>query len=309
MAEERTVEERVEEMFTADMVEPEEQPQLEVVEDAEQPTEEQPEEPAEETVEQPEDALVEFEFDGQLIEAPQNIVDALMRNDDYTQKTQAVSTERKEVELQREAVQQQAQQYEFAQSVQGDVLKAQQLEAQANQVHEYLRENIDTLSSTEIEKIRFSIEDTRRQRDELVQSVQGKTAEFQQAQEQAHVELLNKGTEVLRQKIPGWGEEHQKEVRDYVLSKGKTEAQINTIVDPVDVEIAWEAAQYRKLKDGAAPAVKKVQSAPQIKEKTRNPMPEDVKTKLNLRKKLKNPKVGSREKARLIRENMGDRWG
>jgi hypothetical protein len=309
MAEERTVEERVEEMFTADMVEPEEQPQLEVVEDAEQPTEEQPEEPAEETVEQPEDALVEFEFDGQLIEAPQNIVDALMRNDDYTQKTQAVSTERKEVELQREAVQQQAQQYEFAQSVQGDVLKAQQLEAQANQVHEYLRENIDTLSSTEIEKIRFSIEDTRRQRDELVQSVQGKTAEFQQAQEQAHVELLNKGTEVLRQKIPGWGEEHQKEVRDYLLSKGKTEAQINTIVDPVDVEIAWEAAQYRKLKDGAAPAVKKVQSAPQIKEKTRNPMPEDVKTKLNLRKKLKNPKVGSREKARLIRENMGDRWG
>ena len=311
MAEERTVEERVEEMFTADM-EPDEPVEQTVEEPVEEPVdEESTDEPVddESEVEASEDGLVEIEWDGQLIEAPQSIADALMRQDDYTQKTQAVAAQRKEIEVQVGALEQRTQQFQFAESIQGDVLKAQQLEAQAEQIHQYMRDNIDSLSSTEIEKIRFGIEDARRQRDEIVQSVQSRTAEFQQAQEQSRQELLNKGTEVLRQKIPGWGEQQQKQVRDYALSSGYTEAEINGVVDPRQVETLWKAAQYDALKKGAAPAVKKVQSAPQIKQKTRNPMPEDVKQKLNLRKKLKNPKANSRDKARLIQENMADRWG
>jgi hypothetical protein len=38
-------------------------------------------------------------------------------------------------------------------------------------------------------------------------------------------------------------------------------------------------------------------------------MPEDVKQKLNLRKKLKNPKTSDRDKARAIQEVMGERFG
>ena len=309
MAEERGVEERVEAMFTDDIPEEpveEHDPVEEIVEDEVEDAQE--EEPVEEPAEEPVEELVEFEWEGQIIEAPQTIVDALMRQDDYTQKTQTVAAQRKEIEVRLGEIEQRAQQFEFAQSVQGDVLKAQSLEDQANQIHEYLRANIDTLSSTEIEKLRLGIEDTRRQRDELVQSVQGRTTEFQQAQEQSRQELLNKGTEVLRQKIPGWGEQQQKQVRDYALASGYTEAEISTVVDPRQVETLWKASQYDALKAGAAPAVKRVQSAPKIREKSRNPMPEDVKSKLNLRKKLKNSKLGSREKARLIREDIGERW-
>jgi hypothetical protein len=268
----------------------------------------EPEEVQEEEQEEVEEAtgFVEVEYDGQLYEVPENLKDALLRQQDYTTKTQEVATQRKEVEVQLGELEQMANSYQFAESMQGEVMKVQQFEAQAEQLHGYLRDNIDTLSSTEIEKIRFGIEDARRQKDELVQSIQGKTTEFQQAQEQAHAELLNKGTEILRQKIPGWGEEHQKEVRDYVLAKGKTDAQINNILDPVDVEIAWEAAQYRKLKDGITPAVKKVQEAPTIKPKARDPKTGKFVKQEKLQRALKS-NLSASDKASLIGDDIASR--
>ena len=172
-----------------------------------------------------------------------------------------------------------------------------------------MRENIDSLSSTDIEKIRFTIEDTRRQRDELVQSLQNKQTEFQQAREQSYVELLDKGTEVLRQKIPNWGKDEQGKLRDYALSIGITEQQIGTLVDPVQVEALWKASQYDALQAGKAAAVKKVQSAPTIKPKARNPMPKETRAKLDLRNKLKSKNLDARAKQALIAEDIGSRWG
>lgn len=320
--EQQSVEEKVEELFTKDIVEEEpsefDPVKPEVLEDADSEVEQSEEtdgqlvEKSEEAkTEETEDGLqyVEVEYDGNVYEVPENLKDALLRQSDYTTKTQEVASQRKEVEVQLGTLKQQQDEFQFVQSIQGDVLKAQQLEAQANQFHEYLRSNIDNLSSTDIEKLRLAVDDARRERDQIVQSVQQKQGEFQQAQEQSYAELLNKGTEVLRQKIPGWGEKEQNRLREYALSSGITEAEISQLVDPRHVEMIWKASQYDALKAGAAPAVRKVQTAPSIKEKSRNPMPEDVKQKLNLRKKLKSRKLGSREKARLIQENIGERWG
>lgn len=264
-----------------------------------------PEEVAEETEEES-TGFVEVEYDGQLYEVPENLKDALLRQQDYTTKTQEVSTQRKEVEVQLGALEQQAQNFQFAESLQGDVLKVQQLESQAEQLHSYLRENIDTLSSTEIEKIRFGVEDARRQREELVQSIQGKTTEFQQAQEQFRQELLNKGTEVLRQKIPGWGAEQQIQIRDFALSNGFTEAEINMVVDPRQVEVLYKAAQYDALKSGVTPAVKKVQEAPTIKPKARDPKTGKFVKQQKLQKALKS-NLSAPDKARLIGDDIASR--
>lgn len=256
-----------------------------------------------------ESELVEFEWDGQLIQAPVTIKEALMRQQDYTQKTQDIASQRKSIEVQLGEVEQKNRQFEFVQQIQPDILKAQQLEAQAEQAHQYLRDNIDDLSSTDIEKIRLAIEDARRERDDLVQSLTGKQQEFQQAQEQAQAELLKKGTEVLRSKIPNWNEDAQKAVREYALASGYTEAEISSVVDPRQVETLWKASQYDALQQGKAAAVQKVQSAPTIKPKSRNPMPKETQDKLNLRKKIKNPNKPDKEKASLIGEDIARRFG
>jgi len=311
MAEEESVVERVENLFAGEEDTPSKAPESE----PEAPDEEivEPEgvdAPEEEVpVEEPVEAVVEIEVDGEILEVPEKYKDHFLRQQDYTTKTQEVAAQRREVEVLSEAMTQKMAEFRFAEEVRPDVAKAEQLEATANQYHQYLRENIDSLSSTDIEKIRFSIEDTRRQRDEIVQSVQGKTTEFQQAREQSHRELLDKGTEVLRQKIPGWGKQQQEQVRDYALSLGFTEADISQVVDPRHVEALYKASQYDAIKSGVTPAIKKVQSAPKIKQKARDPNSGKFVKQRDFKNKLKDPKRSDKAKARDILDEMGERFG
>lgn len=304
---------KVEALFTKDMdTEPAQEQVEEPVEAEAEETQEVVEEELDEVDPEPVvegDDLVEVEFEGQLIEAPKAVAEALMKNADYTKKTQTLSADRKALEVQTGEVKELAKQYEFAQEIQPDILKAQQLEQQAEQAHQYLRDNIDDLSSVDIEKIRLAVDDARSERDKLVESLKVKQTEFQQAQEQSHKELLDKGTEVLRSRIPGWGEKSQAQVREYALAAGFTEQDIASVVDPRQVEALWKAAQYDQLQAGKVAAVKKVTGTPSIKAKPREAMPEATKRKLSLRKQLKNPKMSSRDKAKAIEKDFGERFG
>ncbi len=252
--------------------------------------------------------MFEVEFDGGLYEVPEPLKDALLRQSDYTQKTQEVASKAKELEIQFESIEQTRKQYDFAQSIQADVLKAQSLEQQADQAHQYLRDNIDGLSSTDIEKLRLAMDDARRERDTIVSGITQKQQEFQQAQEQTFTELLNKGTEILSSRIPKWGDESQKQVRSYALEIGFTEQEIQSVVDPRQVEVLWKASQFDSLQAGKASAVQKVQAAPQIK-KARDPMPTDTRRKLDLKNKLKSKSLSKEDKASLIGEDIAKSFG
>jgi len=251
--------------------------------------------------------MVEVEWEGQLIEAPKSVAEALMRQSDYTQKTQEVAAQRKSIEVQIAELDHKNKQFQFAESIRDDILKAQQLESQADQAYEYLRNNVDSLTPTEIEKIKIAIEDTRKERDNLVKSLTTKQTEFQQASEQSLQELRNKGTEVLRQRIPGWGEDKAKQVRNYALNSGYTEVEISNVLDPRQVETLWKASQYDNLKSGVTPAVKAVQAAPSIK--ARNPMPKETRQKLDLRKKLASKNLTDKQKEALLIQDFGERLG
>lgn len=255
------------------------------------------------------DDLVEFEFEGQLIEAPLVIKEALMRQADYTQKTQDLSARSKTVELVQAEVEQAKKQYEFAQQAMPEVLKAQQIDANISELNRYLRENIESLPHSETMKIQLAIDDARKELGEIQGSLTQKQQEFQQAQEQAREELLKQGTEILRSKFSNWGADAQKQVRDYALTTGFTEAEIAGVVDPRQVEVLYKASLYDDLVKNKPSAVKKVQNAPRIASKTRNPMPKSTQDKLNLRKKLKSDKLTRRDKENAVIEDIGARWG
>ena len=224
----------------------------------------------EEETEEPTD-LVELEIDGKLYEVPQDMKDAFMRNSDYTQKTQEVSTLKKQAEARLAAAESEAAKYEFLASVQDEVAQVQSIDAQIPQYKQYLRDNIDSLSSSDIEKIRFQIEELQSQRQTISEAVNKKTTDFQQAREQSFKELTDKSTEVLRSAIPNWNTV-EKDVGEFVRSLGFTEQQLQiTSTDPTQMQLAHDAWRYRQLKEGKAAAVKKVQAAPTIKAKRSAP--------------------------------------
>ena len=256
-----------------------------------------------------EGAVVEIEYDGKLYEVPEELKDALLRQSDYTTKTQEVAQQRKEVEVITQQLQQQREAFEFAETLREDVLKAEQLDAQARQYHEYLRNNIDSLSATDIEKVRMAIEDARTERDKIANSVTSKQQEFQQAQQQSLQELLNKGNEVLKGKIPGWGAEQQKQVRDYAVGLGFSEGELASVIDPRQVEVLYKAAQYDALQANKPAAVKKVQKAPTIKPRARDPETgKFVKQQQQLQKALKSNSLSDNDKAKLIGNDIVDRF-
>lgn len=284
-----------------------EEPTEEVTEEVEEPTEETEEEPDPKPVPEGEDAMVEFEWEGQIIEAPQNIKDALMRNKDYTEKTQANSTQRKELEIQRGNLDRLDSQYKFAVSVQDDVMKAHQLDQQIEQARTYLRENVDGMTATDITKIQMAMDETRLERDKIINDVRNKSTEHQQAHEQTLTELMTKSTEVLKQKIPGWNDESEGQLRSYALEQGIPENTYNAVVDPLEKVILHKAMQFDALKSGVVSAVKTVQNAPTIKPKSRSPMSKETQDHLNLRKRIKNPKRSAQEKSVDIGMDIANR--
>jgi len=304
-----TVQDKIDALF--DEPEVAEEPTEEVEEEVSEEVEEETEEATEETEEKVEEApkTVELERDGKLYDVPVELQEAFMREGDYTQKTQEVASQRKELEIRQGNLSVVDSQYQFAMNVQDEVLKVHQLDTQIDQARTYMRENIEGMTHTDLEKIRMAIDETKLERDTIVNSVRTKNTEFQQARKQSLKELADKSTEVLRQKVPGWGDSHELKIKDYALSLGIPEQTYNTVIDPVEKLILHKAMQFDALQSGKAAAVEKVVSTPSIKAKARNPMPDNVKAKLKLNKQLKNPNLSSKAKARMIERSMGERYG
>ena len=309
MADEVSIEEKVENLFSDEVETPEVEDEVKTVDEPEvtdEPVEVSEEAEEEVKVEEPES--VEVEYDGTLYDVPLALKDALLRQQDYTVKTQEVALSKKEHEVQIEQIAIERKQYEFAQSVFDEVLEIRNLDSQAEQWKDYIRANVDNMTPLDIEKARMSREELIEKRDKLSGDIQAKQSNYQQAQDQSKSEILKKGTEVLKQKIPDWGPDKERAVQEFALSLGYTPSQLLSVA-PMDVVVLHGYMQYQALLEKKPTAVKQVQSAPKIKTSSRDPMPEDVKRKLNLRKRLKNPKLSSKDKARDIQKEMAERFG
>lgn len=253
------------------------------------------------------DEFVDIEYEGKVYAVPPELKDAFSRTADYTQKTQAVASERKEIEVQREMVKQAQDQYKFAQSIQQEAAELQTLDYQITQYRDYMRTNIDALSGTELEKIRLYIEDAKFKKDELTGKLQSKWQEHQQAQQQSVKELLDKSTEVLRQKIPKWSESLDKEVTEYARSVGFSDDEVKSAkFDPRQIVMAHKAMLYDKLQEGKVTTLQKLGTKPAIRAKTRDPMPANVRKRLDLKNKLNTKDLSEADKARLIGEDLAD---
>lgn len=287
--------------------EPEQEPRQESELDEVEETEEAAASDEAEADEPAEEEFVDIEFDGKVYAVPPELKEAFARQSDYTQKTQALAAERKETEVLRATALQAQKQQEFAQSIQAEAGQLQTLDWQIQQYREYMRANVDTLSGNDLEKIRFHIEDAKAKKEELTASLQNKWNEHQQAQQQAEKELLAKSTDVLRSKISGWSEAEEKAVIDYARQNGFSDDEVKYArFDPRQLLLAHKAMRFDKLQEGKVTALKKLDGKPSIRAKARDPMPANVRKKLDLNNKLKSKTLSAADKAKLIGEDLAD---
>jgi hypothetical protein len=310
---EQSLEDKLAERLRPDLKDDAEEKPPEVsAEEAEAPEEvdDEPAEPIEELEPSVEGAEpVEIEFEGTVYQVPEELKDAFLKNKDYTEKTQSLADQRREVDLQTKQIEAVQKEQQFIGEIQPELNNIGYLDATIQQMNEDLSNNLSTLTSEEMFKKKIEVDGLKEQRQALAQGLEAKYKEFEDAQQQSRKELLDQGAQVLKQKIPDWNADKQKTVSDYALSKGMSQQVVDSLIDPVYVEILWEASQFRALQDGVKGAKAKVKAAPVIQPKARSPKQTDNDKKMAIRNKLKSKKLDHREKAVIIQEELGERFG
>ena len=304
-----------------DAPEEKEQTPLEAEAEAEVPTEEveaeeeavdeAPDDQAEEVEQSEEDevpAILKLKVNGEEVEKPLDEVVALAQQGlDYTQKTQQVAEQRKELETYAEQIK--AQEQAFQQQVQlnnvliEDVAKITALDQQLNQYANVNWQQLSDSDFVEAQKLFFTYNQLQQERSTLVSQFEAKKQEVVQKQTQLMAEKIAKGKEILAKEIPNWSPETNQALLSTGKDYGFSDAELNSIVDPRHVKVLHDAMQWRKLQQKDSIVKKKVSSAkPVVKPGAKDTKAEANSNHRQLREQLR--KTGKSDAAQKLIENM-----
>jgi hypothetical protein len=291
-----------------------EQPPLEAEAEAteEVESEEATEEPDEEVEEeeQSEDevpAILKLKVNGEDVEKPLDEVVALAQQGlDYTQKTQQVAEQRKELEAYAQQIQMQEQAFQQQMQLNNvlieDVAKITALDQQLTQYGNVNWQELSDNDFVEAQKHFFTYNQLQQERSQLVSQFEAKKQQIASHQAQLMSERVAKGKEVLAKEIPGWSQETTQKLVSVGKEYGFSDAELNSIVDPRHVKVLHDAMQWRKLQQNST-VKKKVSSAkPVVRPGAKDTKAEANSNVRNLREQLR--KTGKSDAAQKLIENM-----
>ena len=280
--------------------------EVEDSEDEEPETEDEVEEEDSEE-EQPVKAI-KLKVNGEEIEKPLDEIVALAQQGlDYTQKTQQVAEQRKELEsLQEQII---AQQHELQQGAQlsgalvEDVAKITSLDQQLAQYQNVDWQRLSDSNVVEAQKLFFQYNQLQQERSNAVSQFEAKRQQALSQQQQIIADKVQKGREQLAKEIPNWSQETTQEIVSVGKEYGFTDNELNAIIDPRHVRVLHDAMQWRKLKSKNSVTKKKVASAkPVVKPGSKDPSKVANSNVTKIREQLR--KSGKSELASKLIENM-----
>ena len=277
--------------------------------ESEEATDDNPDDQAEEE-EQSEDevpALLKLKVNGEDVEKPLDEVVALAQQGlDYTQKTQQVAEQRKELEAYAESIKAQEQAFQEQMQLNNvlieDVAKITSLDQQLNQ---YANVNWNQLSDNdfvEAQKLFFTYNQLQQERSQLVSQFEVKKQQVVQKQTQLMAEKIAKGKEVLAKEIPNWSPETNQALLSTGKDYGFSDAELNSIVDPRHVKVLHDAMQWRKLQQNSVVKKKVSNAKPVVKPGSKDTKAEANSNHRNLRESLR--RTGKSDAAQKLIENM-----
>ena len=276
--------------------------------ESEEATEEPDEEVEEEEQSQDEvPAILKLKVNGEDVEKPLDEVVALAQQGlDYTQKTQQVAEQRKELEAYAESIKAQEQAFQEQMQLNNvlieDVAKITSLDQQLNQ---YANVNWNQLSDNdfvEAQKLFFTYNQLQQERSQLVSQFEAKKQQVVQKQTQLMSEKIAKGKEILAKEIPNWSPETNQALLSTGKDYGFSDAELNAIVDPRHVKVLHDAMQWRKLQQNSVVKKKVSNAKPVVKPGSKDTKAEANSNHRQLRESLR--KTGKSDAAQKLIENM-----
>jgi len=276
-----------------------------------EPTDDNPDDQAEEEEQSEEDevpAILKLKVNGEEVEKPLEEVVALAQQGlDYTQKTQQVAEQRKELEAYAEQIKAQEQAFQEQMQLNNvlieDVAKITALDQQLNQYANVNWQQLSDSDFVEAQKLFFTYNQLQQERSNLVSQFEAKKQQVVQKQTQLMAEKIAKGKEVLAKEIPNWSPETNQALLSTGKEYGFSDAELNSIVDPRHVKVLHDAMQWRKLQQKDSIVKKKVSSAkPVVKPGAKDTKAEANSAHRQLRDQLR--KTGKSDMAAKLIENV-----
>ena len=276
--------------------------------ESEEATEEPDEEVEEEEQSQDEvPAILKLKVNGEDVEKPLDEVVALAQQGlDYTQKTQQVAEQRKELEAYAESIKAQEQAFQEQMQLNNvlieDVAKITSLDQQLNQYANVNWQDLSDNDFVEAQKHFFTYNQLQQQRSQLVSQFEAKKQHVVQQQTQLMSEKIAKGKEVLAKEIPNWSPETNQALLSTGKDYGFSDAELNSIVDPRHVKVLHDAMQWRKLQQNSVVKKKVSNAKPVVKPGSKDTKAEANSNHRQLRESLR--KTGKSDAAQKLIENM-----
>jgi len=241
--------------------------------------------------------FVSVEYDGQEYEVPPQLKDALLRQSDYTQKTQSLAEQRKSVEAQAAALQQQT---ELQQQTIEDVAAVKAIDQQIEQYNALNWDelyNQDVGQASALDRQKRELESQRQNTINRLNENQAKTLANQRAE---HARIVEEGQKVLKKEIDNWTPELAQTIAAYGVSQGLNEQAVASITDPVHVKLIDKARRYDELvakQKAATPKAEPPKSAVKVKGKRASATKDPDKMSIEDWTKMRNKQVEKRRSA------------
>lgn len=227
---------------------PEPEPQVQPEALSEQPaTEEAPAQEAPEA--QPIEDLAEVDYEGEKLKVPSKIKDALLRQADYTRKTQEIAEKRRVVEDRERTLLQTLQLSEQLAPALGQL---QQMDQQIQAIQQALTPQLEEGDPLRFNSLGTKLTMLLNQRQNFAQGLQGYQQQLVQQMTQARQKALNEKLQdalpKVQQAIKGFSPETGKQVAEYAKSSGLSQEEIEfaSFSAPLVISL-WKAREFDRL--------------------------------------------------------------
>lgn len=213
-----------------------------------------------------EDESEDVEFEGKAYKVPKEIKLALLRQSDYTQKTQEVAEQRKAVEQLTQVVEQR--QRVMLQTFE----KAVELREIKNRLSQYEQIDWQSLAATDptqATQLHIAYQQLQREAQNKNGELQQVSNQLQQLTETQRQQKLADGTQYLKTHIPDFSEKTAAEIASVATKHyGITPAELKAISednpDARFVHVLHDAMKWRALQAARPQAMQKVTQAPKV---------------------------------------------
>lgn len=213
------------------------------------------------------DETEELEHEGKKYVIPKAIKPLLMFQQDYTKKTQEVAETRKQFEerVAKETAEFETTRRTLAENVEG----VAQLLTLKQQIDQYNKVDWDKFYAEQPQKAGATYARFQQLKDahvELQGALEQRSNQAALEQQRTRAKQIEDGRAALSSKIPGWTDQRDKQAREFAVSRGMSKADVDTIINPVYMEMIDYARVGYELthKARAAATPKPNPIAPQI---------------------------------------------